>query len=150
VPVLKTRQEKPMRRRTFMGTAASIPLTIAAASGRAQGAEGKTYVLVHGTWCGGWFFGPLAENLRRQDHRVFSPTHTGTGERKHLLSSDIMLETFILDVKNLIEAEALTDLMLAGHSSAGLTITAVADRSRTASGIWSISTLYWSRRVGTS
>jgi pimeloyl-ACP methyl ester carboxylesterase len=119
-----------MRRRTFVGTAATAPVAIAAAStvAQAQGAGGKTYVLVHGTWCGGWFFGPLAENLRRQGHRVFTPTHTGTGERKHLLSRDITLETFILDVTNAIEAEELTDVILVGHSSAGIPITGVADR----------------------
>lgn len=119
-----------MQRRTFVGMAVSAPLAIAgaSASGQAQTAEGRTYVLVHGTWCGGWFFGPLAENLRRHGHRVFTPTHTGTGERKHLLSSDITLETFILDVMNVMEAEELTDVILVGHSSAGLTITAVADR----------------------
>ena len=70
-----------MRRRTFVGTAATAPVAIAAESkvAQTQVAEQKTYVLVHGTWCGGWFFGPLAENLRRQGHRVFTPTQTGPG-----------------------------------------------------------------------
>jgi pimeloyl-ACP methyl ester carboxylesterase len=119
-----------MQRRTFMGAAAAAPLAIAANSkvARSQVADKKTYVLVHGTWCGGWFFGPLAENLRRQGHRVFTPTQTGAGERKHLLSPEITLETFILDVMNVIEAEELTDVILAGHSSAGPSITGVADR----------------------
>jgi pimeloyl-ACP methyl ester carboxylesterase len=119
-----------MRRRTLTVTAAIAPLAIAAASmvAQAQGVGSNTYVLVHGTWCGGWFFGPLAENLRRQGHRVLTPTQTGSGERKHLLSRDVTLETFILDVTNVIEAEELTNVILVGHSSAGPTITGVADR----------------------
>lgn len=117
-----------MQRRALIGTAASVPMILTAAVTRAQIMASNTYVLVHGTWCGGWFFGPLAENLRQQRHRVFTPTHTGSGDRRHLLSSDITLETFVVDVMNLIEAEELTDIILVGHSSAGLTITAVADR----------------------
>ena len=64
--------------------------------------------------------GPLAEELRAQGHRAFTLTNTGVGERKHLLSRDITLETFIIDVMNVIEAEELSDVILAGHSSAGL------------------------------
>ena len=110
-----------MQRRAFMGTAAAAPFASAANSkvARSQVEDKKTYVLVHGTCCGGWFFGPLAENLRRQGHRVFTPTQTGAGERRRLLSPQITLETFILDVMNVIEAEELTDVILAGHSSAG-------------------------------
>jgi pimeloyl-ACP methyl ester carboxylesterase len=117
-----------MQRRNFLRTAASIPIIANASPAAVAQSAGKTYMLVHGTWCGGWFFGPLAENLRRQGHRVFTPTQTGAGERKHLLSSEITLETFILDVMNVIEAEELTDVILAGHSSAGPSITGVADR----------------------
>jgi pimeloyl-ACP methyl ester carboxylesterase len=120
-----------MQRRTFMGAVTAAPFAIVVADSkvaRSQVADRKTYVLVHGTWCGGWFFGPLAENLRRQGHRVFTPTQTGAGERKHLLTPEITLETFILDVMNVIEAEELTDVILAGHSSAGPSITGVADR----------------------
>jgi len=119
-----------MRRRTFVQAGAAGPLIIAASPARAQtpSGSGTTYVLLAGTWCGGWFMGPLATELRTQGHRVFTPTNTGVGERKHLLSRNITLETFIIDVMNMIEAEELSDVILAGHSSAGLPITGVADR----------------------
>ena len=90
--------------------------------------RGKTYVLVHGSWAGGWIWAPVAERLRAQGHRVFAPTQTGLGERKHLLSRDIGIGTFIDDVANVLEAEELRDVILVGHSSAGLPITGVADR----------------------
>src|SRR4029453_13640228 len=48
-----------------------------------------TFVLVHGAWHGGWCWRPVADALRAQGHRVFTPTQTGLGERKHLLSPEI-------------------------------------------------------------
>src|SRR5690348_11549992 len=90
--------------------------------------RGKTYVLVHGSWAGGWIWAPVAERLRAQGHRVFAPTQTGLGERRHLLSRDIGISTFVDDVANVIEAEELRDVILVGHSSGSLPITGVADR----------------------
>ena len=92
------------------------------------GAGGKTYVLVHGSWAGGWIWAPVAERLRAQGHRVFAPTQTGLGERRHLLSRDIGISTFVDDVANVIETEELRDVILVGQSSGGLPITGVADR----------------------
>jgi pimeloyl-ACP methyl ester carboxylesterase len=59
---------------------------------------------------------------------VFTPTQTGLGERRHLLSDAVGLEVFALDVANVLEAEELTDVILVGHSFGGIAITAVADR----------------------
>jgi pimeloyl-ACP methyl ester carboxylesterase len=119
-----------MKRRFFMRTGVTGPLALAAgpAIAQAPAGGGKTYVLVPGTWCGGWFMKPVAQELRAQGHQVFTPTHTGTGERKHLLSRDITLDTFIVDVMNVVEAEELNDVILVGHSSAGLPVTGVVDR----------------------
>ena len=75
---------------------------------------GKTYVLVHGSWAGGWIWAPVAERLRAQGHRVFAPTQTGLGERSHLLSRDITIDTFVQDIVNVIEAEELRDGILVG------------------------------------
>jgi pimeloyl-ACP methyl ester carboxylesterase len=119
-----------MKRRGLVRAAVSGPLVLAAGPAGAQttGSGSKTYVLVAGTWCGGWFMRPVAEELQSRGHRVFTPTNTGVGERQHLLSRDITLDTFILDVINLIEAEELNEVILAGHSSAGLLVAGVADR----------------------
>lgn len=86
------------------------------------------YVLVHGAWHGGWCWRRVSDLLRQQGHRVFEPTLTGLGERAHLLSPLITLETHIADVMNLFEAEELQDVVLAAHSYAGMIGTAVADR----------------------
>jgi len=86
------------------------------------------FVLVHGAWHGGWCWRRVVDALHAQGHRAFAPTLTGVGERVHLMSSLITLETHIADVANLIEAEELRDVVLAVHSYAGMIGTAIADR----------------------
>ena len=85
-------------------------------------------VLVHGAWHGAWCWQRVVSLLVRAGHRVHAPTLTGVGERVHLLSPLITLETHIADVANLIEAEELQDVVLAVHSYAGMIGTALADR----------------------
>jgi pimeloyl-ACP methyl ester carboxylesterase len=61
-------------------------------------------------------------------HQVFVPSLTGLGERAHLFSGTINLDTHIGDVCGLIEAEGLEEFDLVGHSYGGMVITGVADR----------------------
>jgi pimeloyl-ACP methyl ester carboxylesterase len=87
----------------------------------------KTFVLVHGAWHGGWCWARVAERLRALGHRVFTPTQTGLGERKHLLNAAITLDVFVQDIANVLLWEDLNNVILVGHSFAGLSITGVAD-----------------------
>lgn len=87
----------------------------------------KTFVLVHGAFHGGWCWSRVAKRLRAAGHNVFTPTQTGLGERKHLLSKDITLDTFTDDIAHVIEAEELSDIILVGHSFGGSAISGVAD-----------------------
>jgi pimeloyl-ACP methyl ester carboxylesterase len=91
-------------------------------------ADRRTFVLLHGAFHGGWCWVRVAELLRVAGHRVTTPTQTGLGERKHLMSKDITLSTFVLDLVNDIEAEDLSDVVLVGHSFGGMAITGAADR----------------------
>lgn len=88
----------------------------------------RTFVLVHGGFHGGWCWRRVADRLVAGGHRVYAPTNTGLGERKHLLSKEITLETFIDDVLNVIEAEELERIYLLGHSFGGRTVAGIADR----------------------
>src|SRR5579859_1219938 len=45
-----------------------------------------TYVLVHGSWHGGWCWQKLLPFLRGEHLRVYTPTLTGLGERRHLVT----------------------------------------------------------------
>lgn len=86
------------------------------------------FVLVHGAWHGAWCWRRVVDTLHAKGHRAFAVTLTGVGERAHLLSSLITLETHIADVAGTIEAEELQDVVLAVHSYAGMLGTAIADR----------------------
>jgi pimeloyl-ACP methyl ester carboxylesterase len=85
------------------------------------------YVLVHGAWHGGWCWTRVRRLLAAKGHRVFTPTLTGVGERSHLLSRDIGLDTHVEDVVNLMIWEDLRDIVLVGHSYGGAVVRHVAD-----------------------
>ncbi|WP_119269337.1 alpha/beta fold hydrolase [Taklimakanibacter deserti] len=87
-----------------------------------------TFVLVHGAWHGGWCWARVAERLRGAGHRVLTPTLTGHGERAHLLTPEVGLDTFIQDIIAALETDEVTDAVLVGHSLAGGPITGAADR----------------------
>jgi pimeloyl-ACP methyl ester carboxylesterase len=88
----------------------------------------STYVLVHGAWHGSWCWKRVRKALQAQGHEVFTPTLTGVGERAHLLSPQVNLETHIDDVVSLIRWEELSNVILCGHSYGGVVVSGVADR----------------------
>jgi len=100
----------------------------AVASAQPGAAARQTYVIVHGAWGGGWDWWEVDSLLTAAGHRVQRVTLTGLGERVHLASADIGLETHVTDVVNTITWERLTDVVLVGHSYGGMVITGVADR----------------------
>ena len=88
-----------------------------------------TFVLLHGAWHGGWCWRRLADILRARGHRVTTPTQTGLGERAHLLSPEITLETFCEDLRLHLEFEDADDAVLVGHSFGGSPISYAAERA---------------------
>ena len=88
----------------------------------------STFVLVPGAWLGAWSWQRVARLLRDARHDVYPLSLTGLGERVHLGGSNIRLDTHIDDVVNLIRYENLADVVLVGHSYAGIVVTGVADR----------------------
>ena len=93
-----------------------------------QGSGRKTFVLVHGGFHGGWCWSRVAGLLRARGHAVYTPTQTGCGERSHLLSRSITLDTFVDDIADVLQWENLHRVVLVGHSFGGIAITGVADR----------------------
>ena len=86
------------------------------------------FVLVAGAWMGGWAWAELAPLLERRGHVVHRLSLTGTGERIHLATPEIGLETHITDVTQFLTYEELEDVVLVGHSYAGVVVTGAADR----------------------
>ncbi len=87
-----------------------------------------TYVIVHGAWGGSWAFKKVDSMLTAGGAVVYRPCLTGQGERVHLASLQVGLETHINDVVNMILYEDLTNVILIGHSYGGMVVTGVADR----------------------
>jgi pimeloyl-ACP methyl ester carboxylesterase len=104
----------------------AVFVTVLSATARA--AEKQTFVLVHGATAGGWEWKRTGNFLVEDGHTVYRATLTGLGERMHLSSPDIDLQTHINDVVNLILFEDLHDIVLTGHSYGGMVITGVMDR----------------------
>ncbi|MER8161929.1 alpha/beta hydrolase [Streptomyces sp. NPDC094472] len=88
----------------------------------------STYVLVHGAWHSGECWERVVPLLAAAGHRVVAPTLTGYGDTAHLLSPEVGLETHVDDIVGLITEEDLTDVVLVGHSYAGLVISSTANQ----------------------
>jgi pimeloyl-ACP methyl ester carboxylesterase len=88
----------------------------------------RPIVLVPGACLGGWAWRDVAADLRSRGHDVYAVTLTGLGERVHLASRDVDLETHVQDVVGVLDYEALTDAVLVGHSYSGIVVTGAADR----------------------
>jgi pimeloyl-ACP methyl ester carboxylesterase len=90
--------------------------------------DAQTYVLVHGSFGGGWVYRQLDSVLSSYGHEVYRPTLTGLGERTHLDSPDIGLSTHVADVVNTILFEDLEDVVLFGYKYGGMVISGVAEQ----------------------
>ncbi|QLY29794.1 alpha/beta fold hydrolase [Nocardia huaxiensis] len=117
-----------------------------------------TFVLVPGVFHGGWWFEPLARELRAQGHEAYAVSLTGLGDRVHLASAGVNLDTHVADVVSVLESNDLSDVVLVGHSSGGMSITGAADAvphrisglvyldafvPRDGDSVWSMSPPFW-------
>ncbi|MET9267686.1 alpha/beta hydrolase [Amycolatopsis sp. NPDC004079] len=84
-----------------------------------------TFLLVHGAWHSGRAWDRVVPLLESAGHRVLAPSLTGYGDKKHLLSPEIGLDTHVQDIVDLLRAEQ--DVVLVGHSYAGLVISSAAN-----------------------
>ncbi|MDX3761664.1 alpha/beta fold hydrolase [Streptomyces sp. AK02-04a] len=88
----------------------------------------STYLLVHGAWHSGECWERVVPLLASAGHRVFAPSLTGYGDTSHLLGPEVGLDTHVDDVVELIVEEDLTEVVLVGHSYAGLVISSAANQ----------------------
>jgi pimeloyl-ACP methyl ester carboxylesterase len=91
------------------------------------------FVLVHGSFRGGWYFGPVATMLRHHGHEVWTPSLAGMGEHAHhapLLAAagPLPRSVWVDDVVALVTAHDLRDVVLVGHSLGGVIVAEAADR----------------------
>ncbi len=86
------------------------------------------FVLVPGAWLGAWAWERVVPVLEQGGHEAYPVTLTGMGEKAHLASRELGIESGILDVLNVIKDNGLRDYVLVGHSFAGKVVAPVADR----------------------
>src|ERR1700738_21383 len=90
----------------------------------------ETYVLVHGSYQGGWIWQKVADRLRAAGHQVYAPSLDGCAERKSTVRPGITTETQAQEVAQLLFYEDLKDVVLAGTSSGGMVVCRVAELMR--------------------
>lgn len=88
-----------------------------------------TYIMVGGAWLGAWAWADVAARVRQLGHTVHPISLTGLGERAAEGGPDTDLETHIADIVTALERDDLRDVILVGHSYAGVPITGAGDRS---------------------
>jgi pimeloyl-ACP methyl ester carboxylesterase len=86
-----------------------------------------TFVLIHGSYQGGWIWQPVATRLRAARHEVYAPTLDGCGERASQVRAGITTETQADEVAQLLFYEDLNDVVLAGTSAGGMVMCRVAE-----------------------
>lgn len=88
-----------------------------------------TFILIPGAGHGSWCYGPLKGLLEAAGQIVYTPCLPGVGERAGELTAETGLEEHIASVVSFLEDNDLTDVILVGHSYAGMVITGTADRA---------------------
>lgn len=89
-----------------------------------------TFILVHGSFQGGWIWKPTAEVLRSQNHSVYAPTLDGCGERVKLIRPGITIAAQGQEVADMLFYEDLQDIVLVGTSTGGLVTCKIAELAR--------------------
>ncbi|GGI09379.1 alpha/beta fold hydrolase [Egicoccus halophilus] len=84
------------------------------------------FVLVAGSWGGGWIWQPVRQRLEAAGHRVETPTLPGLGERHHLATPGTGLTDHVEDLVDLLDRTDAADVVLVGHSYGGMVVTGAA------------------------
>ena len=87
-----------------------------------------TFILIHGSFHDGEAWSEVAAQLRSQGHHVHTPTVAGHG---HGARVDTTHDLAAQSVVEYIESNELTQFVLVGHSSGGITICKVAEKVST-------------------
>lgn len=106
-------------RRGALAAIAAASAAVGTAPARAQSSGRKVFLFVHGAYHGGWCWQRVVNILERQGHKAYAPSLTGNGDRVHLLSKDLTLDTQVTDIVNLAKWEDLKGICLVAHSFGG-------------------------------
>src|SRR5262245_61819844 len=85
------------------------------------------FVLVHGSFMGGWCWQRVAVALRAAGHIVHHPSLDGCAERRTAMRPEITIESQATEVANLAFYEDLEPVVMVGTSSSGLVVCRAAE-----------------------
>jgi pimeloyl-ACP methyl ester carboxylesterase len=88
----------------------------------------RTYIFIPGAWHGAWVYDPIIQRLVVLQKKCMALTLPGLEEEQDKKDKLINLDSHIQFVVDFLEQENITDIILCGHSYAGMVITGVADR----------------------
>lgn len=86
----------------------------------------KTFVLIHGSWHGGWAWQDVIHQLSREGHSAHAPTLAGHGPGATRLG--ITHQDCVDSVVECIHHYKLEDVVLVGHSFGGTIVQRVAEK----------------------
>jgi pimeloyl-ACP methyl ester carboxylesterase len=86
-----------------------------------------TFVLIHGSYQGGWIWKSVAARLRAAGHEVYAPTLDGCAERASQVRAGIDTESQADEIAQLLFYEDLENVVLVGTSSGGMVLCRVAE-----------------------
>lgn len=87
-----------------------------------------TYIFIPGGWHGGWAFDPITERLAKSGKKCISLTLPGLETEPVMQTKMINLDTHIQYVIDFVLKEDIANIILCGHSYAGMVIAGVADK----------------------
>ena len=85
----------------------------------------KTFVLIHGTWHGGWAWKEVIGHLSAKGHRAHAPTLAGHGPGE--TRTGVTHNDCVNSVVSYIRQEGLDNVILVGHSFGGTVVQRAAE-----------------------
>lgn len=85
-----------------------------------------TFVLIHGSWHGGWCFDGVRALLEAQGHHVFTPDLPGMGGNETELR-EVTLQAWADFIVGVCRTAPVHPVILAGHSRGGLVVSQAAE-----------------------
>jgi len=87
---------------------------------------GYAFVLIHGSWRGGWAWERVVRHLSEKGHRAYAPTLPGHGPG--VVRRGITHQDCVSAVVTQIEQQGLDNVILVGHSFGGTVVQKVAEQ----------------------
>jgi pimeloyl-ACP methyl ester carboxylesterase len=88
------------------------------------------FVLIHGSFVGGWIWQPTVEVLQQAGHAVYAPSADGCAERKGGLRAELSVTSVATEFAGLLFYEDLADVTLVATSTGGMIAQAMAPLAR--------------------